>query len=284
MQPSIPPLPKLDLTGQTALITGATSGIGLSLAHHLLTLSLSTLIIPARNVAKGEAIKQQLRAKFPNAAIHILKFDAEDLSSIKPFVEDLERKFDKLDFVYLNAGVITYAKELTNQGVERNIQINYLANVLLTILLLPLLQRTAERNSKPSRLIWTSSVLHATMSTLPKSPPPAGTSVVNHLSTIKDPGTLARNANSKILGIFFLRALTRQLPKESNVTITSFCPGTVRTHAIDSVPIYLRVLIMAFQRVYGRDADTGARVGVHAGLTTGKEAHGEFWQNNGINK
>ena len=62
-QAKVTPLPTgIDLTGKTAIITGASSGLGLEAARQLLVLNISTVVLAVRNVSKGEKCKKELLA------------------------------------------------------------------------------------------------------------------------------------------------------------------------------------------------------------------------------
>jgi retinol dehydrogenase-12 len=57
-----PTLPQADLTGQTIIVTGANSGLGLDASKHLARLNVSHLILACRSVSKGEVAKEQILA------------------------------------------------------------------------------------------------------------------------------------------------------------------------------------------------------------------------------
>ena len=102
---SIPSIPKsLDLSGQTALITGANTGLGFDSAHQLLQLGLSHIIVAVRCQARGDAAAKQLLAEFPSATVEVSTVDMTSYNSIMAFAKRCET-LERLDIVILNAGL-----------------------------------------------------------------------------------------------------------------------------------------------------------------------------------
>lgn len=158
-QPQVTPLPPgIDLSGQTAVVTGATSGIGLEISRQLLTLKVSTLILAVRNVTKGEKVKESflsdptIQSLKANPTIKVMKLDTENYDSPRQFATAFRNEFQDLHIVMLNAGISTFNKEFASTGHEKIMQVNYLSNVFLTLELLPILEATASRIGKPTRL------------------------------------------------------------------------------------------------------------------------------------
>src|SRR5262249_40822511 len=89
-------------TNKVALITGANKGIGYEVARQLGQQSI-TVLIGARDEAKGEAAAEKLRAEGLDAqAVQLDVTDAATIDATKKFVED---KFGKLDILVNNAGI-----------------------------------------------------------------------------------------------------------------------------------------------------------------------------------
>jgi uncharacterized oxidoreductase len=89
----------MKMSGNTVLITGGTSGIGLALASRFLDLG-NTTIVTGRNQAKLDETKR----KFP--LIHIVKSDISDPNAIVSLQEKLIREFPALNIIINNAGIM----------------------------------------------------------------------------------------------------------------------------------------------------------------------------------
>lgn len=275
-QPSVTPLPKgLDLTGQTALVTGATAGIGLEISKQFLSVHLSTLIIAVRNTSKGQTVKNTLQASHPKATIEIMKLDTEDYTGVHQFLKELPKKTQTLDIAMLNAGIGSFYKETAPSGHEKDIQINYLSNVLLSIGILPLLDATSRKTGRPSRLTWTGSGTHKN-SALAKKPVPSGTPLLKHIDTT-DAGPGGRYADSKLLVVLFQREMARHYSGE-HVIVNNFCPGMVDTDMSNVLPVLLRIPWNIWKSIKARSVDKAGWIALHAAIVAGQETHGRFLQ------
>jgi len=123
-----------DLTGKVAVVTGASSGIGLetarALSHHG-----CTVVLACRDQAKAEKAMARIRNERSHAKCEYMYLDLSSLSAVKQFVMKLRIKFGSLDYLVLNAGVYGLPYKLTDDGFEWTMQVNYLAHFYLTLLL-----------------------------------------------------------------------------------------------------------------------------------------------------
>lgn len=282
LQPPVEPLPGgIDLTGQTAIVTGATSGVGLALCHELLALKVSTLILAVRNVSKGETVKSSLQADphvvpaNPHARIEVMKLDTEDYDSVKAFATAFVAKFSELHILMLNAGIGTFKKELAEKtGHEKNMQVNYLSNILLTLELLPVMETTAEKMRRPTRITWTGSRSYKDTS-LVGDPLLQGKSLLRHLTESEKVTVFSRYGNSKFLSVVFQRELAKHYTGDK-VIMNAFCPGMTDTAMGDVLPCYLRVVQKAIFAVRARTPQQGAWIGLNAALVAGADSHGKL--------
>jgi retinol dehydrogenase-12 len=150
----------ISLEGKTALITGANSGLGLEAARELVAHKLSRLIIAVRDVSKGEAAKKSiLESTKSTCEIEVWPLDYEFYDSIIEFQKRIER-LDRLDYALLNAGVKMMHYSTSPLGHETNVQINHLGTSAVSLVVLPTLEKTAEKLSSPVRLTIVSSEGH----------------------------------------------------------------------------------------------------------------------------
>ena len=142
-----------DLTGLVALVTGATSGVGLATAHAL-AMQQCEVIIAARDRARAEAAVEGIKRKRPQASVDWLEADLTSLASVRRLAQMFRMRHQRLDFLVLNAGVYMTRLSLTEDGVEEMMQTNYLSHVLLTSLLLPCLSNSKKlvKNSPHSTI------------------------------------------------------------------------------------------------------------------------------------
>lgn len=150
-----PPFPSSDFTGQTVVVTGATSGLGFEAVKHLLRLGASRVILAVRNVSKGEQAVKDLSSAKSN--VEVWQLDLGSFSSVKKFGERVNT-LDRLDAVIQNAGIMTSQFELV-EGCESQIAVNVISPVLLGYLVLPKMQQSAAKYGSKGRLTFVGSDL-----------------------------------------------------------------------------------------------------------------------------
>lgn len=143
-----------DQSGRVFVITGANAGIGAA-AVAMLAAKNATIVLAIRNRAKGEKVVAEVRRENPQAQLDILELDLASLHSIAQFSHSFHQKYQRLDVLINNAGVMACPYAHTQDGFEMHIGVNHLGHFALTAHLLPLLQQTPG-----SRLVNTASLAH----------------------------------------------------------------------------------------------------------------------------
>ena len=131
--------------GRVFLVTGANSGLGYETTKSLLEKG-ATVIMCSRDLLKGEKAKQKLLKFNFTGNIILAELDLSDLKNIQKSVEFIKNKFNYLDVLINNAGVMAPPKTLSKQGYEIQFAVNHLAHMLLTLKLLPMLEK--KKNSR----------------------------------------------------------------------------------------------------------------------------------------
>jgi len=144
----------VDLTGKLALVTGASSGLGVETARALAAKG-ARVVMAARDVAKIEQHAAAIRAKHPNAQLEVMPLHLDQPASVRAFAKAFLAKHPKLNLLIGNAGVMACPLERTAEGWEMQFATNHLGHFLLGNLLAPALIAGA-----PSRLISVSSAGH----------------------------------------------------------------------------------------------------------------------------
>jgi NAD(P)-dependent dehydrogenase (short-subunit alcohol dehydrogenase family) len=130
-----------DQTGKIAIVTGANSGIGYEMARGLARKG-ATVILACRNLDKSEAARQQICREYPEAKTELMQLDLSDLASVRRFVDEFTSRYDKLDLLINNAGVMMTPFGKTADGFELQFGTNHLGHFALTGLLLNYITRT----------------------------------------------------------------------------------------------------------------------------------------------
>lgn len=141
----------VDLTGRTAVVTGATSGIGRETALALGRLGAS-LVVHGRDRDRGADVVSSLRELGVEDAVFL---DAEFTvqADVRRLAARIRDRVDAVDVLVNNAGAHFREGRRTRDGVERTFAVNHLAPFLLTTLLRPAL-------AADGRVVTVSSAVH----------------------------------------------------------------------------------------------------------------------------
>jgi NAD(P)-dependent dehydrogenase (short-subunit alcohol dehydrogenase family) len=134
-----------DLTGRTAVVTGANGGLGLQTALALAGAG-AHVVMAARDPEKTAAAEARIRASHPSASLEVVPLDLGDLSSVAAAARQVLDRHERVDLLVNNAGVMAMPRRTTADGFESQFGINHLGHWALTAHLLPaLLRSTAAR-------------------------------------------------------------------------------------------------------------------------------------------
>ncbi|KAJ7653472.1 hypothetical protein B0H17DRAFT_1163594 [Mycena rosella] len=278
-QADVPPLPhSLSFAGKSALVTGATGGLGWAASLHLAQRHIATLILTARTQKAGEAAKAALlvdpivRTLPTQPTVLIYELDLARPSSVASFTSKILAEVPALDILLLNAGISTIEWQTTPEThTEQMFQVNFLSNALLCVRLLPLLRSSAAKSGAASHIALVGSRTQA-LHTYTKYPVPDTTSVFAFLND-RAHYRIQRYADSKLLVSMWVRELAKRTDA-SVVTVNDTCPGMVSTNLNTRQPWWLRGIMTVVNAVRGRTAGQAARSLINA-LSAGPETHGK---------
>ncbi len=185
----------------TAIVTGASSGIGLELAK-LLAASHHQLVLTARNTSALQRLADECRNNY-GVTVDIIPIDLATVTGAEELVAELNRRNVAVDILINNAGFGTHGKFWENNAAEESalLQVNVVALAQLTRLLLPAMV-TRGRGK-----------------------------ILNVASTAAfQPGPLMANYYaSKAYVLSLSEALSNEL-KHTGITVTALCPGPTLTN------------------------------------------------------
>uniref|UniRef100_A0A7C2K196 SDR family NAD(P)-dependent oxidoreductase n=1 Tax=Schlesneria paludicola TaxID=360056 RepID=A0A7C2K196_9PLAN len=245
------------LAGRTVAITGATSGIGLATARALARFG-ARLRLVGRDPAAAESAERELRQASPEVDVEFFLADLSQQTETRRVADWLNQN-PSLSALVNNVGVVHQSREFTVDGIERVYAINYVNQVLLTRLVLPLLARSGDA-PMPSRIVMVSSDGHRR--------------AVPYHNDFQGPRLYIRNQayrQSKLAQCLFTAELARRLQGRP-VTINALCPGPVRTSLGTKHTRGLRRVLWGFTMSFFRDVDDGASTVVYAAAAD--ELHG----------
>jgi len=129
--------------GRTALVTGATGGLGLQTAIGLARAG-ARVLIGARDAGRGEAAAGRIAAAAPGAQVELVGLDLADLASVRAAAEEVRGRSEPLDLLVCNAGVMALPRRTTADGFEMQLGTNHLGHFALAAQLLPALLEAPE--------------------------------------------------------------------------------------------------------------------------------------------
>jgi NAD(P)-dependent dehydrogenase (short-subunit alcohol dehydrogenase family) len=136
-----------DVAEVTALVTGATDGLGRRVARELAAKG-ATVLVHGRGPERLEATLEELRGETGSEKLGFYLADLSSLGEVRGMAERVLSEHDRLDVLVNNAGIISQERKVSGDGHELTFAVNHLSHFLLTGLLLPLL-----RGSAPARVV-----------------------------------------------------------------------------------------------------------------------------------
>lgn len=127
-----------DLSGRTAVVTGANGGLGLQTAMALAGAG-AHVVMAARDPDKTTAAVARIAERYPAASLEVVPLDLGDLSVVRSAVEKVLAGHDRVDILVNNAGVMAMPQRQTVDGFEMQLGVDHLGHWALTAHLMPAL-------------------------------------------------------------------------------------------------------------------------------------------------
>jgi len=254
---------KADLTNKVVIVTGGNAGIGYETAKALATMN-ATIIIACRDEKKSIRAVDAIKFATKNSNILFIKLDLSSKHSIRTFVEEFKKRFDRLHILINNAGVAAISpRGLTEDKFELQFGINHLGHFYLTYLLLDTLKASAHARVMN---VSSDSHIHANLN-------------FDDLNAEKAYHRYYAYANSKLANVLFTRELQRRYGNQG-INAYSLHPGTVRTEIWDktlgsfSEKVAVNVLLMPLLFIFGKDSVHGAQTTIYCAIAPENELKG----------
>ncbi|CAA6662644.1 unnamed protein product [Spirodela intermedia] len=191
----------IDGTGLTAVITGASSGIGKETAR-VLALRGVHVVMGVRNLSAGNSVKEEIVKEIPGAKIDTLELDLASMASVRKFSTEFRSLNLPLNILINNAGIWACPFSLSSDGIEIQFATNHVGHFLLTDLLLENMKNAAKNSNIEGRIVNLSSGYN----------------------------NILAYGQSKLANILHANELSRRFKDEGiNITANSVHPGAVLT-------------------------------------------------------
>jgi NAD(P)-dependent dehydrogenase (short-subunit alcohol dehydrogenase family) len=257
-----------DQSGRYAIVTGANSGLGLVTARELARAGAS-VVMACRNLDKGHAAIEQVRAAVPDGQVQLEELDLASLESVRGFAERYKATHDGLDLLINNAGVMAPPRRRTADGFELQFGTNHLGHFLLTTLLLDSMEGRDD-----ARVVTLSSTAHK-----------MGRIAFDNLNGDRHYFRWFAYGQSKLANLLFALELDRRLrARDSTVKSLAAHPGYAATNLQSAAPPLVdRVVMKVSNAVIAQSDDMGAlptlfaatQPGLSGGTYVGPDGPGE---------
>jgi len=201
----------VDLSGKTALVTGASGGLGAETARALASKG-AAVTLAVRNVAKGEEVAEAIRAS-TGSEVDVVELELASLESVRACAEGWLASHGPLNLLINNAGIMACPLARTDNGWEIQFATNHLGHFLLTMSLLGAL-----KDGAPSRIVNLSSGAHRF----------GGVDFDDIHFNQREYNKFAAYGQSKTSNVLFAVELGRRL-EGTGVTINAVHPGVIMT-------------------------------------------------------
>lgn len=232
------------MTSKIVLISGATSGIGLSAARALAHQGFHLALI-GRSSAKLSAVAEQIRNQVEGAQVETISADLSTHAGVQQAAHEFKKRHTRLDVLLNNAGAIFSNRQVSPDGLEMTFALNHLHYFHLTMLLLETLKA-----SPAARVVNVSSDAHR------------GQHIdFDDLQNAKAYSSFTAYGRSKLMNVLFTYELARRL-ENTPVTANALHPGFVSTGFAMNNKGLLRWGVKLMQ-VFARSPEKGAETSIY---------------------
>ncbi|XP_068640840.1 short-chain dehydrogenase TIC 32, chloroplastic-like [Aristolochia californica] len=266
----------IDGSGLTAIVTGASSGIGTETAR-VLALRGVHVIMGVRNMTAAANVKEAIMKEIPTAKVDIMELDLSSLASVKIFASKFKSKDLPLNILINNAGVMGNPFTLSQDGIELQFATNHLGHFLLTNLLLETMKNTACNSNIEGRIVNLSSEGH-------KFTYNEG---IRFEKINEESGYFAIFAygQSKLANVLHANELARRLKEEGvSITANSLHPGAIATNLL-RYHSFINSIVSTLGRFVLKDIPQGAATTCYVALHPEVEGvSGKYFKDSNIAK
>jgi NAD(P)-dependent dehydrogenase (short-subunit alcohol dehydrogenase family) len=278
---------KRDLNGQIAIVTGANSGIGLSIATQLARQG-ATVYLACRSLERGAKAIDKIASKTGGKCegrVQCWELDTSDLTNVRAFCSRWAQGGQKIDMLVHNAGIAappSNSPQTTKDVKDLVIVTNFLGSFLMTHLLEPSLSPTA-------RIVLTSSSGHYAANRFLKAPSSAPGPIARLTNAVWKWAGLTTSApayaHSKAQQVLFAHLLQQHF-SSSQRSAHAFTPGFTSTAIFGKFDVTWRTwlsnplfaTLKATERYVAVDTDQGSRMGSWLAAEGSKMNGGGFWE------
>jgi NAD(P)-dependent dehydrogenase (short-subunit alcohol dehydrogenase family) len=255
---------------KTAVITGATSGLGRATALQLAQKGILVVIVARSNTKANEVINQIKKEGGKGQAVIS---NLSSMKNTKEAADSISKVVDRLDVLINNAGAHFPQYEETPEGFESTLALNYLSPFLLTHHLIEQMKKTASDYGE-AQVINITSIMHKS---------PINWDDLNYKNTTYHSNTAYYQ--SKHLLTSFTYYLSRKL-KETGITANCIHPGFVKTALAQSdYPFPMNVIVPIVGFFIGESPERAAETPVWLALSNeAKGINGEYIHHRKIKK
>ncbi|ESK97852.1 retinol dehydrogenase 12 [Moniliophthora roreri MCA 2997] len=269
------PVVKTDLTGKVVVVVGANTGLGFEACKHFASMNPKRLIMGCRNKRKGEEAVSKLQAETRYNRAELWIIDLASFSSVKSFVEKLEKECDRLDILVENAAIADPPKyETTEDGWASMLQVNAIAPAIQVLLLLPIMLKTAREHSVTPRIVNVASDTHY-WATLPRDKRVTSGNILEAMSAENYyDGSTYKYPETKFLNVLFTRAIQSHLgTHHPPLVVSAVNPGFCYSELRRGMSGFFYWLM---EKVLALTTEEGSRQLVYAALADHEEMPGGY--------
>ncbi|KAA8522420.1 hypothetical protein F0562_013219 [Nyssa sinensis] len=266
----------IDGTGLTAIVTGASSGIGTETTR-VLALHGVQVIMAVRNTDTGRKVKEAILKEIPNAKIDVMELDLSSMASIRKFASEYNSSDLPLNLLINNAGVMAPPFMLSQDNIELQFATNHIGHFLLTNLLLETMKNTARESHIEGRIVNVSSEGH-------RFAYREGI-CFDKINDESSYSSIYAYGQSKLANILHANELSRRLKEEGvEITANSLHPGPIATNLlrhhgfIDGIVNIVGKYVL---KNVPQGAATTCYVALHPQV---KEVSGEYFSDSNLSK